>query len=245
MQNQALHRRNAQSGNALWYILIAIALLAALTFTLTRNSTKIASNLGDDSKRITAEQMLRTMNGVGTAVQRLLSLNNCSEGDLSFESDAPNAASYVNAAAPTDKRCHVFEPEGAGLKNSMVPSGVLLVPGYWVYSGSLAVSGVGPENSTQTVCTGGCADLVMLAQGVDEKICEEFNRVVGLNDGVPPVESDLISADPFDGTFSDGTMGANVISEAGGTAGSLLYGVKTGCYLHGTSYEIYYVLVAR
>ena len=87
----------------------------------------------------------------------------------------------------------------------------------------------------------------MLAQGVDEKICEEFNRVVGLNDGTPPgLKADLISADPFDGTFSDGTMGANVISEHGRNSPELFCTAsKTGCYLHGTSYEIYYVLVAR
>ncbi len=245
MQNQALHRQNAQSGNALWYILIAIALLAALTFALTRNSSKIASNLGDDQARLIAGQLGREFNNVQEAVQRLITLNGCDPTEISFESDAPNAASYVNSTSPTDKHCHVFQPEGAGLKNSPVPAGVLLTTGYWIYTGSLAVSGVGPEYSTQTNCSAACGDLVMLVQGVDQKICTEYNLLIGLNNGTPPSESDLVSADPFDGTFTDGTMGANIISDMGGTPGTVLYGTKTGCYLHGTAYEIYYVLVAR
>lgn len=245
MQNQALRRGNAQSGNALWYILIAIALLAALSYALMRNSSKMASNLGDDQAAIIAAQIQRDFNTTAQAVQKLMTVNGCSATDLSFESSAPNGASYVNPTAPTDKHCHVFDPAGAGLTSNVAPNGVFAAPAYWSYTGNIAVSGVGPEYATQTTCTSDCAELIVMGQGIDEKVCSEYNKMLKLNGGVAPVETDNVGPTYFTGTYGPGLSGSNLISVGNGSSTTTLYNVKTGCYLVGTTYQIYYVLLTR
>ena len=148
MQNQAVRSKNPQSGNALWYILIAIALLSALTFSLSRTSDKTASNLTSEEARILAGRAARDFGKFTQAVQKVMSANGCGENQISFESNYGDPVStYHNADAPSDKSCHIFEPEGAGLARDDVQDGTYdsslhSGPGRWIFTGENAVNGV-------------------------------------------------------------------------------------------------------
>ena len=254
MQNQAVRRGNHQSGNALWYILIAIALLSALTFSLTRTSDKTASNLTSEEARILAGRAARDFNEFAQAVQKVMSVNGCGENQISFENSYVDPVStYMNSNAPSDNRCHIFKPEGAGLARRDVQDGTYDTSlhsgsGRWIFSGENAVNGVGPEDADQSVCTSNCADLIVAGENIDPDVCKQYNLLIGFNSGVAPMETDTVSLTKFTGTYADGTTASTRISTGTGDNSTSLYGVRTACfYIPGTPNNniLYYVLLSR
>lgn len=102
-----------ESGNALWFILIAIGLLALLTVSLTRGGSSSNETGNFEQNQIVASEILTYAKSIENAVQSLLA-RGCSENEISFENNI--VAGYENTTAPrTDKSCHVFDVDGAGL----------------------------------------------------------------------------------------------------------------------------------
>lgn len=109
-------KKQAESGNILFLILIAIALLGALTVLMSRTGSQSDDTGSTEQSSIQASQILKHAASLQNATQMLIG-RGCSENVLSFEAvDSDQAAGYHNADAPTDKSCHIFEPEGAALK---------------------------------------------------------------------------------------------------------------------------------
>lgn len=257
MQNQDFRRFNprktGQSGNALWYILIAIALLAALTLTLTRNASKNADNLPREQARVLAERAYRTLNTYQEAVSRLM-MAGCGENAISFENASQPA--YANANAPSDKRCHLFDMAGAGLAPLPDDDGStdksLGLSQMWEFTGSMSVPGIGPEEMTQGTCASNCSELIAYKQAIKYEVCLEYNLLAGVNaanGGEPYEDTTGVTGTAFTGTFTAGTSGVQKIEIGGGTAGTALYGVPTACF-YGTNsgvkiYRIYRVLASR
>ncbi len=109
-----------QSGNALIFILIAIALLGLLTVTLSRSSDS-TNDTGDfEQNQIAASEILSYAKSIENAVQMLL-VRGCSENELSFWHDSDGngtedgSDNYYNDESPTDRSCHVFDVAGAGM----------------------------------------------------------------------------------------------------------------------------------
>ncbi len=252
MQNQDYPRqsphKSGQTGNALWFILVAIALLAALTLTLTRNSSKMSSNLGDEKTRVVAEQVLRSFNSTRDGVERLINVNGCSESEISFEYTGTVGTTYANSNSSTDKRCWLYNKAGAGLTPSDMPTGVKVAGGPWIFTGSNAVSGVGPESATETTCSAKCAELMILASGVTKEFCTQYNLLVNVASGAIPNASNAPSTTVFTGTFDEGTTASHLIKTGSGDKTTGLYNVKTACVGVGglsPTYHLYYVLLQR
>ncbi len=260
MQNQALPaqnpHQNRQSGNALWFILVAIALLAALTFALTQNSSKTADNLSTEQARIVAQQTMRDFNEYTQGVQKLTSMHNCSESQISFENtfvDPPSM--YTNVKSPLDHRCKMFMPEGAGLIRRNAPTGLVdrsKVAGdaRWIITGYLSVNGAGPEKEDETTCSTNCAELIMGNQYIDPEVCRQYNQMLKINNGQPvPAGATINWTYPYDGEFSNGTGGSERIFEGSGDETSKLYGVTSACFytMQGSyrNHQIYHVLIER
>ena len=260
MQNQALPLQNphikSQSGNALWFILVAIALLAALTFALTQNSSKQADNLSSEQARIVAQQTMRDFNEYTQGVQKLMQFNNCSESQISFENtfiDPPST--YHNPKSPPDHRCKMFMPEGAGLVRRSAPTGLhdrskVAADTRWAVAGNLSVNGVGPENEEETTCTTNCAELVMGNEFVDPEVCRQYNQLLKINDGQPVAAGSSVDwEEPYIGEFTAGTSSSERIYEGSGDETSLLWGRTSACFYttQGAykNHQIYHVLIGR
>lgn len=260
MQNQALPAQNphliGQSGNALWFILVAIALLAALTFALTQNSSKQADNLSSEQARIVAQQTMRDFNEYTQGVNKLMQFNNCSESQISFENtyiDPPST--YNNTKSPLDHRCKIFMPEGAGLVRRSAPTGLhdrskVAADTRWLIAGNLSVNGIGPENEEETPCTTNCAELIMGNEYIDPEVCRQYNQLLKINDGKPVAAGSSVDWDePYDGTFTDGTSGSERIYEGSGEEDSILWGVPSACFVTNQgsykNHQIYHVLIGR
>lgn len=260
MENQALPHRNphlnGQSGNALWFILVAIALLSALTFAVTQNSSKQADNLDSEQARIVAQQTMKDFNEYTQAVQKLINLNNCSESQISFENTFIDPASiYTNTKSPLDHRCKIFMPEGAGLIRRSAPSGVhdrskVSVTTRWVVAGNMSVNGVGPEKEDESICSGNCAEMIVGNQFIDPEVCRQYNQLLKVNSGQPVAGGSSVDWEvPYKGEFTDGTGGSERIYEGSGDETSKLYGVTSACFytMDGAyrNHQIYHVLIER
>jgi len=168
-----------QSGNALWFILIAIGLLGLLTVSLTRGGSS-SNDTGDyEQNQIIASEILTYAKSIENAVQSLLS-RGCSENEISFENGV--VTGYANPNAPTDKSCHVFNSAGAGMTYER--DDVLI-------SSELQITDV------QTTRT----DLLFLIEGMNDSICSQINRT----SQAPVIDSSYSSPAKFIGAYLTGT----------------------------------------
>ncbi len=108
-----------ESGVAIWYILAGVALFGALSYSFVRSVNDSQSNVSKEQSKIIANEILSYAKSVEQGVQRLMTVNRCSENEISFYSDKwDTPADYDNVNTPFasgDFNCHVFHPEGAGV----------------------------------------------------------------------------------------------------------------------------------
>lgn len=245
MSQKMVHER----GNALIIILVVIALLAALTVTITRLSAKSSGNLSAEQARIQAENMMRTAQTYETAVQKLVNINRCSENELNFDNTL-TTVSYTNPNAFPDKHCDIFDVSGAGLKYespnpAFLDSGESAKSEYgeWVFNSTQCVLEVGTGDTT---CNDTNVELMVILPHIKKEICVEINNLNGITNptGNPPNEDQQ-------GTTFIGTFTADADPEIGeGATGTNLIRHTTGCYqdsggLWLNSYIFYHVILVR
>ena len=100
-----------QRGNALFLILIAVALFAALSYAVTQSGR---GNAGIEREQQMINQAVseQCTASVNYAVNKLKLIVGCDSSEISYElADGSNA----NASAPADKSCHIFHANGAGV----------------------------------------------------------------------------------------------------------------------------------
>lgn len=254
MQNQDFRHKSAQNGNALWLILIAIAMLVTLTLFITRTSEKTADNMSAEQARVIATQLHRDLNTFESAVQKLMLSNSCSEMEINFDNTVK--VGYANGNAPASKKCDVFQPEGAGLNYQAMPIAAMASDATvaskagWDFLATLSVNGVGPESATETICASNCGDLIAVQQYIAPAVCSQYNLIVNIAGGTIPVTaSATLLTGLFTGTYGAGTLAVRRISTGAGDATTSTYAAKTACMqISGTSparYFIYKVLIAR
>lgn len=205
-----------QSGNVLWFILIAIFLLGALTVMLTRTGGQTEETGDSDKAMITATNLMRTATSLEAAFQNLL-MRGCSENTISFWWDADNnglenaSDPRYNPNAPTDHSCHIYDSRGAGIIQSDV---------------------TGDANVASFVNIGTTSrDIYMVTQsdyqgaprGISNEVCKAINKLAGVNFDINNLPKANLTSGAFTGVYSSGiTIGDN------GTELPMA-GVKTGC----------------
>ena len=178
-------RQNKQafeSGNVFLIILVAVALFAALAFTISRGfRSATTSSLSDREGRLWATEVMAHANTIQRAVDRLRR-NGCSEKEISFYTDAWTITSsiknnYNNTSAPHDFSCHVFHPNGGNVafrervpdfeRITSAPSSNIAYAYHYVTRGQ--VVGLGKSNAN---------DPSMRILSVNESACRAFNKYV-------------------------------------------------------------------
>jgi len=100
-----------QGGNALFLILIAVALFAALSYAVTQ-SGRGSGGIEREQQMIDQAVSEQCTASVNYGVNKLKLINGCDASEISYElADGSNA----NPSAPVDKSCHIFDPNGAGV----------------------------------------------------------------------------------------------------------------------------------
>ena len=111
-------------GNALFLILIAVALFAALSYAIT-NSGRGGSGIDKETASLQASEILQYASEVKTAVMRLRLINGCSETNISFESAATGSLLENTADPASDERCHIFSADGGGVSYKSISEDML------------------------------------------------------------------------------------------------------------------------
>lgn len=216
----------------MFYILMAIAMLAALSAMIARGNRTNTGFLNDEQVKIAAQEIIDYGNAMAETVQRLR-LRGCADDEISFDKPLGNTA--VNNNAPADKSCHVYDINGGKMKP--VSDDYFPVSNYVGFAGSSDLLNVGTYNCG----TSACADLYMvvrLADDAGQQVCAKINELMGNTTLIPlPSTTYMLGGPYFDGTY--GTHKAS---------NGLFSGLMTACYNYSpsptTNYHIH-VLIAR
>lgn len=233
---------DSQKGNALWFILLVVALLGILTAVVSRTGN-INQTGSVEQSRIRAASILRYAKSVENAVQKMVT-DGISENDLDF---VAISAPHNNPNCITNE-CEVFHTEGGGLEYRTAANilGDNNFTGNWQISGDNRLHQMGCDDNDA-----GCTELLLLLEGIPQMLCLQINAIQNITNPADdaPRQKELEVGTAFTGTFggsinSDFIGGTNATDEAPQVAGK-----STGCvYKFGggaNKYYFYQVLIVR
>lgn len=232
--------RASERGNVMFYIFIAVILLAALSYTIAESSRGNVQQLTSERARIYASELIEYANVMTSAVAQLR-LRGVDVEDLCFDDTAWGVNDYDHAGC-TDDANKLYSPSGAGLIWTRAPEKAMDESAspdkLWHIYGNNEVQDVG------TTCgAAACADLILVVDELAKETCIQINELLGIDNpaGSPPTDSD-IGETRYIGVFSYAhTLG----DEAGGSA---FTGKTAACFQRlaaPTEYTFYKVLIAR
>lgn len=211
------HRRNAERGSALWFILIVLVLIGLLTAVLSRSGSSVDQTGDVEQQRIKVNQMLRFTKGLETAITSM-TMNGISASDLNF------SATNADSGNCTRSACKVFHRDGGGVSYQTAPAGISATAGaQWLITATNDALGVGTT----------APDLILMLRNVNTSYCTQINAVLGVTQGAVDTTIDF---SPFTGAYTATQTLDNI---SGNPAGCLLYN-------GGVAENIFYqVLIAR
>lgn len=180
-----MNRKSAQSGNILFYILIAIALLGIMTAFL-RAPSSMEENIDREKASVVAGQILKQSGELSRAVQALLQ-NGVSENDIRFAHPKANS-SY--GTITTNPQNQVFSSQGGSASYRDIPNAASTGTSSYGFTGDQAMPQVGSSK----------ADLVGYVTDINDATCNAINSQLGL--ATKPVVATCSVSTVFTGTFS-------------------------------------------
>lgn len=247
-----------QSGNALFLILIAVALFAALSYAIT-SSGRGGGGIDREKKAINASQVLQYAASVQQAIQRMQMVNGCSDTQISFAYDSNSDGSvdasddYWNASAPSE--CYVFGSDGGGLvfndftAETYTPQSELSNSNNYgkpMFVGGAQVLGVGSDCDPATSGDTSCKDLLLWFHYMDPDLCKSLNENLGI-DISSYVNENVSNISDADNWKFTGTYNATFTYMTVGDEQTELQDQYAGCIYRSwfPDYLFYYVLIAR
>ncbi|MCK6417681.1 MAG: hypothetical protein L6Q57_01930 [Alphaproteobacteria bacterium] len=232
--NDDLPQTYRQSGLALSYILIAVALFAALSFAVANMMRGSGEDVaGQEKARIIAQEVLDYARAARQAVQSVRISNTCTDEEISFENST--VAGYAHA---TRDECKIFETTTGAALNWPIPPDSANDGSPYAFTDA-PIEDL-PESGD------GDPDLVMVLPQVSAQVCVQINKLAKVNSAAsyaPPQENDdqsTLGSDKFAGSASYATVGAVI-------GGAQLAGKTDACFESQNSgvYFYYGVLLAR
>ncbi len=222
--------KNAQRGNAVVFILIAIALFAALAFTFMRGAKTGQGNLTAGQAKLGAQELIAKGNALEKGVDRLRQ-RGCSEMQISFANSIFATHGGViqqgdghNPNAPVSGECDLFKSAGANLTPDLIPD-----------TYTVAWAGIGAGNTARgaqrlmRMRIPGLGDpaseeLVYFVPYINYTLCQEINRLAGVVTPSGDVPETTNTTALFHGTFP----GVGLVVDPGG----YITGKTTFCVKH-------------
>jgi len=237
--NKGMKRPSRESGSALIYILIAIALFAALSYAVAQMMRGGDGTTNEELRRLQATEILQFGRSLRTAVQGM-EIDGIADTEISFETAA--VAGYANGGCGGNE-CKIFSPAGGGMNYSAPVAADWLDQsqvaganfGQWVFSGDNAVANVGTA----------APDLLVMLPWVTRSLCTEINDLLSVTNpgGIPPQDNGNADVSTkFTGTYT--------ASQSIGGGDPEIEGQRAGCFegagapAAGT-YHFFQVLIAR
>lgn len=227
---------NNQAGNALFLIFLGIALFAALSFSASQGFRTGASSVSKEQARLLATEIIDYGRTVKDAV-RVMQINGCSDTEINF--NTPIVTGYNNPSTPSDNSCDVFNNNGGAISYKF-PEKVDSA-GFWMFTGSACISGVGSQESSN--CWTDTVDneelLIILPRMTSRSICEAINIILLGDDSIATNAGDgdwTEAVKKFKGAYTESNRPDNVPN------GAMAYCFKDD---DKEEYHYYQVLIAR
>lgn len=178
--NKKLWSDCGQSGNALIYVLIAIALFAGLGFTLSRQARNTGTSEIDDAKsQLYAMQLITYASQTKSVIDQMI-FSGSTIDDLDFIKPADagfNTAPHIHK---------VYHPQGGGLTPASLPddsiSQITTPPAAGWYLGRF--NNVEWTDSSET-------DVILTAYQISRPLCESINNKITGNTSIPALTGDM------------------------------------------------------
>ncbi len=216
----------SQSGNVFLFILLGIALFAALAFTISRSmqSTSVGK-MSERQAKLAATDIINYAQTLERAVSKLRA-KGISENNISFENSKVAGYDYAQPA-----ESQIFSDQGGTVQWKSPPPDANN-GSEWHFSGDSCVADLGNGADDCNTDTLNNEELIATLPGIDKMVCEEINK--GLN--IPSIPADVgsgVSPTKFQGVF-----GEDKIIDVGAP-------YSAACVSVGGSYYFYQVLLAR
>lgn len=243
VSNRHYSKDNNENGSIIFWILIMIALLAALYYTFSNGFRAGENQLSKEKVDLYATEILDYAQSIKQAVQTL-QINGCDETEISFENNI-SSDSYVNPNAPSDKSCHVFNPNGGGL-TYITPNKNYLNNNYSAITLSGGMYGDYRFNGKKTIDQIGSTEpeLIFIANFINKDVCMKINDKMGVSNNSEDAPDDTVSTSggPFSGTY-----GTPLADPLGDDVNGYLTGKTTACWKNSSNnvYQFYQVLIVR
>jgi hypothetical protein len=166
------HTRSGEQGNALFLILIAVILFAALSYAITQ-SNRSSGNAADETNLISSSTVTQYPSAIRTGITRML-LRGTGASDLVFNPPG----SYGGTLA-----YEVFHPSGGGVVyqntdpntvNAVIPTGTHNTQN-WYFHKNVVVPNIGTT----------AADFVAVMVDVKTGICQKINEQITGSTTIP------------------------------------------------------------
>lgn len=185
---------SSERGNALFYILIAIALITALSFAI---ASSLRGNAGISTERVSiiASDIVASGTRVAEAVARIR-LREVPKANICFLNGTVDDYGPPSNSDCTDTFGYVFGHDGGGLSWEPAPAGAGQNQ-VWGYSGDVAILELGTAE----------AELIAFLPYLDVSVCRKINALIGLTEesDPPPVITALTGVDKYTGSFNAAT----------------------------------------
>ncbi len=255
-----------QRGNALFLILIAVALFAALSYAVTQ-SGRGGGSIDREQASIFASQITQLAGQYENVITRMRLVNGCADTEISFNYDSNGDSSYTaadlyhNPNNPSNTSCFVFHPDGGGLTYSdpddQWVASVSGSPPYYqnlLFSANSCIPGVGSSP------VGGCnsnglndESLIFYVPYINENICFELARSLDTltPSGAIPIDnaSAWNTSARFAGAFTDGRL---ILNNGASDNSQSMVGQASGCFEGGggsdtpaDTFHFYHIILFR
>ncbi len=190
----------SESGNVLVYILIAVALFAALGFAVSNMMRTSGTTVSGEKDVVFASEALNYAKTMRDMVQFLRISKGCDENEISFERSPFDGSDsdYVNVSAPSDFSCHLFHPKGGAMGYQ---AGTKDINGAinWIFTGANDGQNVGNQCNMDN-----CADLIAILPNVTQALCRKINETLGIaeDNNYMTQEDNSFEIDPFQGSYT-------------------------------------------
>ena len=214
--------RKAEHGNALFLILIAVVLFAALSFAITQSNRSTGSSAGEETNTVSGSNVTQYASAIRTGLTRMLVKGVVLE-DARFATP-DDTTNY--AITPTNQ---VFHPQGGAVVSQTPDPNVVNSGGKWVYF-------FAPVKDMGTSAN----DAVTVLTDMKKGICQQINRQVTGSTTIPALATDITVSALAALTYT-GTASSNIF-DFGSTPNR-----PYGCFSSdgGTKYNYMHVLAEQ
>ncbi len=245
----------SQKGNALFLILIAVALFAALSYAIT-NSSRGSSSVDKEQASLQASRLMQYFAQVEAEFTKIRVIGGYDITEIDFGSDVfsrwgatvPNP--WFDNPNCTSNNCRIFQSNGGNVPDITFED--IVIPLTTAFSSSHPHHGHPFVARADVVSVGTTSqDLVLGVIRLEREVCDAINRALGLSITVADADERYNAIGVPGGrdltNFNYWSLDATALSEQIGNQETAFQGQLSGCYRGGGTYgyTYYHVLVAR